>query len=362
MTGTPYDRVRGSGEWFGDATITATWQGAVATAKIEVYNKGAVELTAPDTLRALGDTARLGVGTYDPYDRPMPPGYLDWASRDESVAVVDNTGLVTAVGNGSAKVVAGLGGADVDSVVVAVAQLATGVGVETVADTLRAVGDTLRLNAEARDANGHAVPASLLSWWSADDSVVAVSGEGLVTAVGNGTAEVFAASRRDTASAVVTVEQRAAGVRVVPSADTLRALRDTLRLAAELVDTNRNALPARRPESFAWRSSDESVATVDPAGRVTALAVGTVEITAGLVEAGLVGITSLRVRFIGEREVLAAFYRSTGGPRWRNSRNWLTDAPLEAWHGVETDSAGRVVGNLSGIQSATVGGPWTSFE
>ena len=44
----------------------------------------------------------------------------------------------------------------------------------------------------------------------------------------------------------------------------------------------------------------------------------------------------------GDRAVLAALYDATGGPGWRVSTNWKTDAPLREWHGVETDADGRV--------------------
>ena len=37
-----------------------------------------------------------------------------------------------------------------------------------------------------------------------------------------------------------------------------------------------------------------------------------------------------------DREILVAFYESTDGPNWINSRNWLTDAPLREWYGVIT--------------------------
>ena len=44
----------------------------------------------------------------------------------------------------------------------------------------------------------------------------------------------------------------------------------------------------------------------------------------------------------GDRAVLAAFYDATGGPGWRISTNWKTEAPLRDWHGVTTDADGRV--------------------
>ena len=46
----------------------------------------------------------------------------------------------------------------------------------------------------------------------------------------------------------------------------------------------------------------------------------------------------------GDRAALAALYEATHGERWKADSAWLTNAPLEEWHGVETDAAGRVVG------------------
>ena len=45
-----------------------------------------------------------------------------------------------------------------------------------------------------------------------------------------------------------------------------------------------------------------------------------------------------------DREILVAFYHATNGAKWRSSRNWLSDAPLDTWYGVTTCSSGRVVG------------------
>ena len=44
-----------------------------------------------------------------------------------------------------------------------------------------------------------------------------------------------------------------------------------------------------------------------------------------------------------DRDILIALYQATDGPNWVNSENWLTDAPLGDWYGVDTDGSGRVV-------------------
>ena len=62
-----------------------------------------------------------------------------------------------------------------------------------------------------------------------------------------------------------------------------------------------------------------------------------------------------------DRQVLEAFYDATGGPRWRNNRNWKTKGPLSSWYGVVTDANGRVTGlwlpnnNLSGTIPVDLG-------
>ena len=43
-----------------------------------------------------------------------------------------------------------------------------------------------------------------------------------------------------------------------------------------------------------------------------------------------------------DRATLEAFYDATGGENWTDSTNWKTAAPLDEWHGVTTDGAGRV--------------------
>ena len=43
-----------------------------------------------------------------------------------------------------------------------------------------------------------------------------------------------------------------------------------------------------------------------------------------------------------DRDALIALYRATGGANWTNKENWLSNRPLDDWHGVTTSSAGRV--------------------
>ena len=49
-----------------------------------------------------------------------------------------------------------------------------------------------------------------------------------------------------------------------------------------------------------------------------------------------------------DRAALVALYNATGGASWTDNTNWLTDAPLGEWFGVETNEHGRVTGLVLG--------------
>ena len=68
------------------------------------------------------------------------------------------------------------------------------------------LGDTLRLVAEAYDANGHPVTSAEFAWQSSDVSVAHVDGSGLVEGVGEGSAVITAASRGTRGTSEIVVE------------------------------------------------------------------------------------------------------------------------------------------------------------
>ena len=88
-----------------------------------------------------------------------------------------------------------------------VAQVVSAVTVTPAVDTLVALGDTVRLSAEAADSNGNMVEGAEFAWASSDTEVATVSSSGLATAVGNGTATITATSGSASGSATVTVER-----------------------------------------------------------------------------------------------------------------------------------------------------------
>ncbi|CAN0211770.1 unnamed protein product, partial [Ectocarpus sp. 13 AM-2016] len=53
---------------------------------------------------------------------------------------------------------------------------------------------------------------------------------------------------------------------------------------------------------------------------------------------------ALSIMAEADREALVAIYNATGGPDWRQSGRWNTDADLSEWHRIKTNDQGRVVG------------------
>ena len=70
---------------------------------------------------------------------------------------------------------------------------------------------------------------------------------------------------------------------------------------------------------------------------------GEIDIIDFLSFAGVFGTTCETPPQTSDRAALVALYNATDGPNWKNNTNWLTDAPLGDWYGVDTDGSGRVV-------------------
>ena len=186
----------------------STVAGGPGQAEVEVVEPVATAVTVtPDTVAfaALGDTAGLSAAVFDQAGRPMKGVTVTWASGDTAVVVVDAAGAVVAVGEGESVTTADAGGATA-SAVVKVRQVARSVRVTPAADTVE-LGDTLRLAAEAFDANGYRIlRLAVFGWTSSDTAVAVVDASGLVVGRGEGRASITASADEVSAVAEIAVE------------------------------------------------------------------------------------------------------------------------------------------------------------
>jgi hypothetical protein len=158
----------------------------------------------------------------------------------------------------------------------------TSVSVTPAAGSLSALGATTQFSASPRDQGGSAFAGASIAWTTSAGGVATVDGNGLVTAVGEGqatiTATATAGSVTVTGTAQVTVDQQAAAVVLTAPAAQLTS-GETMQLAASSTDANGHPVGGA---TYTFASSDESVATVDAAGLVTAAAKGITTLSATL--------------------------------------------------------------------------------
>ena len=147
-----------------------------------------------------------------------------------------------------------------------------------------------------------------------------------------------------------TQSRSAVPVRVVvtPEKSDLASAGQSVRLSAQALDDAGQVVPE---SPVTWRSSDTDVVTVSSDGLVTAVGEGSAVITA--MAGQKTGNAQVTVSD-PVRRALVALYRATGGENWKNSNNWLSDEPVNSWHGVTTaTSEGSATGAMGGASEAT---------
>lgn len=250
---------------------------------------------------------------------------IEWTSSDEEVVTVDATGLITAVGAGEADVTASAKDVNISSTT-HVKVVITPTGVEA-PETLELVtnGENSK-NLDAKMTPEDATEVKL-AYESSDDSVATVDENGLVTAVADGECTITTYVVADAPATAETATQEAAAVvtdeetptegensettadsetvtvpdnldsafGVVPDglSATTKVTVSTKVEKIELdktegilyvgnsVTVNAAVTPDNATDTtVTWSSSDESVATVDETGKITAVATGNATITA----------------------------------------------------------------------------------
>lgn len=199
---------------------------------------------------------------------------VTWSSDNENAATVDANGTVTAVGEGEAIITAttedGKYTATCTVKVSPAPVAANGVTLTPDKTTLN-VGEKQTLTATVLPADA---TNKNVTWASSDTSVATVE-NGVVTAVGKGTATitVTTADGGYTATCEVTVKLPVSAV-TLNETSTALVVGNTKQLTATVAPANAD------DSTVTWKSGNTNVATVDQTGKVTAVGVGTTTITA----------------------------------------------------------------------------------
>jgi uncharacterized repeat protein (TIGR02543 family) len=247
-----------------DFTLYAKWE-KKADAKVS-----GVRLDQTDLTLKPGASTTV-VATVEPEDAANKN--VTWKSSDDSIVTVDENGNITAVKEGTATV----------TVTTEDGEHTATVKVTVSNDTVAVTGVNAPANIEvstkgSKNIGATVTPANAsnkgLEYKSADPKIATVNANGTVTGVKEGTTTITVTSKDGgkTATVKVTVKDvKVTGVTLTPKAATVTTGKTT-KLTATVQPANASN------KDVTWKSSDESVATVNN-GTVTAKKAGTVTIT-----------------------------------------------------------------------------------
>jgi len=201
---------------------------------------------------------------------------VTWSSSDDAVATVDANGKVTAVAVGNVTITAKAGDKTAECKVTILAKI---IAVESItfdeSSLSLPVGDSKTLTATVSPENAD---NKTVTWSSSDEAIATVDENGKVTAVAAGTATIKATANDGSevfGSCAVTVSLVAVTSITLNKTTTKITVGGTETLSVTSVS------PANATDkTYTWSSSDETIATVDANGKVTAVAVGTATIKA----------------------------------------------------------------------------------
>ncbi|GEM_PF-4660482 len=252
----------------GQAVITATAGSLSASCSVTVSKKiiPVTSVSLDKTTLALikGETATL-TATVSPSDATDKD--VTWTSSDETIASVDQTGKVTALAGGSVTIKAAAGEKYATCSVTITVPVSSVSLDQTSLALNKGESATLTATVNPYDATDKSVS------WSTSNSSVATVANGVVKAVGGGTATITVNASGKKATCAVNVTVPVSSISLNMASVKLKQ-NETIQLLATVGPGDAT------DKTVTWSSSDTTVATVDATGKVKALKEGTSIITA----------------------------------------------------------------------------------
>ncbi len=201
---------------------------------------------------------------------------ITWESEDSSIATVDENGVVTAVSPGTTKIIATTtSGLSVECEVTVTCTLES-ISLNSESESIIVNGNRntvqLTVNKEPEDADPS---IDDVVWTSENESVATVDENGVVTAVSPGTAIITATLDGKTATCTITVDVELESVTIENQDKVLELLKKQSAKLEVIINPENTTIEP----TATWTSSDESVATVNENGLVTAVGIGSATIT-----------------------------------------------------------------------------------
>ena len=264
----------------GNGTATITVKSA---ANASISDTCAVNVTTPTSgVTVTPETAALNVGETKQLSAVVAPSTasnknVTWSTSSGNVATVNSSGLVTAVGNGTATITARtVSGGYTDTCAVTVSTPVTGVSLSSASLTINK-GGTHQLTTTV---SPETASNKTVSWSTSNPAVASVSQTGLITAIGGGSADITVTTVDGSYSAQcrVTVNVPVTGVQLDEVSASI-GMDSSTTLGYTVLPSDASN------KSVTWQSSNTSVAEIDSStGLITPIAPGGTEITVTTVD------------------------------------------------------------------------------
>ena len=257
----------------GNATITVITEDGLKVATCDVYVR---EPVTGVTLNATTVESTMAIGKYQLVATVKPSGdgvnrNVTWSSSDESVATVDENGVVTALKGGNCVIEVTTDECHLTAACTIVVKEYVSTITLSENNKFVNVGATGKLIATV---GTDTATNKNIVWSSSDNSICSVDQEGNLSAESVGNAVITAADGSGvTDSCIIRVVNPVTGIEVVP--DSLRLfVGDSQKLGVNVYPDNATI------KDVVWKSANESIAVVDEDGEVFAISSGKVKITA----------------------------------------------------------------------------------
>src|SRR5256885_3465914 len=259
--------------------------GSYGTSSIEAPRRASVasvSVTLPSASLVAGQAQRAQAAVKDANGVILTDRSVTWHSSSVAVATVDDSGLIAGVAAGAATLSAVSEGVSGQAGITVLPPPPTPIATLAVAVNPAAitVGQTAHATVLLLDSSGNSLTGRVVTWQTGNPGVASVSSNGDVAALSPGTAAITATSEGKTASAPVSVNAPppvpVSSVTVSPATISLQ-VGASAQLSAVTRDANGAVLTNR---VISWTSANTAIATVSNAGLVTAVALGSVSISA----------------------------------------------------------------------------------
>lgn len=263
----------------GDVTITATTEnGKTATWNVTV-------ISTPLSIGLDKENITLDISTNKTYQfkATIYPSTantdigLTWSSSDNSVATVNKDGVVTGVKNGTAVITVVTENQKTTSASVTVQTSPVSISISPSSATIDLSAENKSVQLKATISPNTTNIKNKITWTSTNNNIATVDSNGLVRGYANGTVTITATTANGKSTkATITVQTSPTTIFL----DKTNIVFDMSKNRTAQLTVRYNPSTSNVNKGITWTSSNNSVATVDGSGRVTAKGNGNATITA----------------------------------------------------------------------------------